>query len=466
MTFIREKIIPVVFLFFCLAALLHVCQLNGWLPAWQITEKPEYKLAAVPDRPSELSYLTLPVTFSMKEIQRRINEQIPKVLFDKPVTYQAREVRLKVTRTGAARVIADDKGVIRGAVPIAFKADANRAGLFKPALHTQGRLTAYVDITLDVDQNWNPVIKAKSRFKWRQRPFIRVFFRKIDVADIISAEIQRLLDTQTQVLMQRLDSQFQFRNLAKKSWQKLHAAVLVDEERRIWLTIEPKQAFLEPIEGDEDDLRTRLGLLAQVKLSEAEQKPEVVVQPLPLLEKKMPDRRGFYIGLDSQYPYELIEQKLISHMQSKDDVRVNSVVIYPTGNQLAIAQDQTFNHAVWWKQIRANSYSTGVPSLASEPWRISIGPIQPTPAREVFSKAINPADQGKASLDSVFTVGLQQQRDQYRSQLNGYLNQPLGNGLTMWSDIDAMTLLSLHPLENGLLLRSTAEGQMRLLIGF
>lgn len=463
MNIIRHKVIPILFLLCCSAALIHICQLNGWLPAWQLTKKPEYKLQPAPEIKPELSYLTLPVTFSMTDMQQKVNEQIPKVLFDKPVMYQERKVRVRVTRTGKAKVKADKNGVIRGSVPISFRADANREGFFKPALSTNGRLTAYVDITLDVDKDWNPKVKAKSRFKWRKRPVIEVFFRKIDVADIISAEIQSLLDTQAQQLVKKLDEQFQFRTLAEKSWRILHAAVPVDKQKGMWLTIEPKQAFLEPMEGDEYDLRAKLGLLAEVKLQKTEQAPALIVKALPSLEKQLPEKRTFSVQLESEYPYQLIEDELIAGVESSEDTVVNELEIYPTGEGIALELDQTFNESIWWKRVRARSFSTGSTALNREAWSFS---LKTTKLPPISFHSLKMPDMLGEKLDTAIEISLEDKRLEYQERLFAYINRPLGNGLMLWSDIDSMTLDAIRPGENALKVDTTAEGQMRLLFGY
>lgn len=466
MQFIRAKVIPILFLCSCLITLAHISQLNGWLPAWQLTEKPEYKLLQAPEAEVELSYLTLPITFSMTEMQQKVNEQIPRVLFDKPVMYQDRKVRVRVTRTGKARVKADKQGMIRGSVPIAFRADANREGFFKPALSTSGRLMAYVDIRLDVDKDWNPKITAKSRFKWRQRPVIEVFFRQIDVADIISAEIQSLLDTQTQQLVKKLDEQFQFRALAEKSWRTLHVAVPVDKLNRTWLTIEPTRAFLEPMEGDAYDLRAKLGLLAKVKLQQTEQAPSLTSNALPPLEKDLPQKRSFTVKLQSAYPYQLLEDRWIAEVESSQDTSVNSLEIYPSGNHIGVALDQTFNQSVWWKRVRAQSFSTAMPVVDRESWHLSIKDNQPTPPKLSFLHTLIEARPGKSDWVAAQGIKLKIEQDALKENLYAYINRPLGNGLMLWSDIDAVKLGPVYPDEMGFVINSTAQGQMRLLFGF
>jgi len=234
-------------------ALLTGCQRSTGNPA-------PPRVVTQADLPSETSTLVVPVSAPLADLERRINDETPKVLWHidtrEPHCVPPKQVKLfgrkvKVTPNLSCRIVGQ---VARGRIrldgggstlaitlPVTATISARDVGGVIKQKTATGAAIVRATAQLSIDRDWNPVAKVAIAYDWTDPPGINFLGRRVHFADkaddklkVVVAQLERDLPKQL--------ARMRVRDQLAGLWPQGFTSILLNRERPpAWMRITPRR---------------------------------------------------------------------------------------------------------------------------------------------------------------------------------------------------------------------------------
>jgi hypothetical protein len=215
---------------------------------------------------------------------RMVRKDWDVVLFSHDVDYT-----INVRRTSGFVFSPNGKGV-RVSVPINFSGQVGFPGDVEKVLQINkksfdGQVEAYLDVSFDVDETWNPTLEIKPGFDWKNRAEIEIVGGVwIHVAKYLNDPLNKALDKAADALRSRISAEDLKREIAKV-WKA--QAIPLEQNRKTWgyCNIRPTGAFFSGVTAQPEHLVFDIGVSANAQFSERPDPRTPESLPLPPLQR-------------------------------------------------------------------------------------------------------------------------------------------------------------------------------------
>jgi hypothetical protein len=319
--------------FFFISLLLSNCKTNKPTRPVEI-----YKTAeALP-----ASTIRLPLSISLDDLEKTINDQIDKLFIDGAVLPEdyGNGLKVKVTKNGTIRLAAKGRSVTFD-VPLDLKLEKN-VGFTD--LKADGAITLSLQTNYKIDQDWN--IKTETsvtNYKWTNKPILDIGIIKVPLEGMANQLIDRSKETLTREIDKQLQERFALKEYAQLAVDTLQKPFLVSEEYDAWLSVRPSRIIMAPLETNQRKVSTAILLEAKTDITVDKTNMNITsFEKLPTLEEQEVEGEGFQFYFQTKVPYHLIEaeakKQLLGEVfeDGKRKVKVEDIKVYGQNDQLVV----------------------------------------------------------------------------------------------------------------------------------
>ncbi|MGH8528488.1 MAG: DUF4403 family protein [Nevskiales bacterium] len=436
-----------------------------------ITQRPTPYVEPRPLAEPPLSFVTIPISLSMQELERRVNAELPEKFVNKQKKYAGRRLAVSVVRTGPAKVSGKGK-VLRLQFPLAFSVYGKRESLFKPRIKTNGALTVFAEFELGIAEDWTPKVESRATFRWDKKPRLRFGPFSIRVSEALGEEIQEALDKKAADLRKKARESLDFKAKAEDGWKRLHEPRLLRESPETWLAIQPRDLFLEPLEADDATVRLSLGISAVLTTHLGTRPPSTPLQPLPSLKQRPPAQRGFDIRVPVFVNYEGLLTELRASQTGREielpqgTVTLRDFEAYTAGRELVIGVSFKGDADGWWWDTQGKVYFTGVPAYDPDARQLRVDNFNFT--REVDNPLVRSAtwilqDRLRQEVAQQLVWDVTDSILRAQEEFNQDLNRSLGEGMQLWGEVIYLNFEDLRTEAEGMAVNLRAGGELAIL---
>jgi hypothetical protein len=276
------------------------------------TPRPPKAAGFDPAIPTDTSYLAGPITFTLKELQEKINRELDPVLVGKgsPGGKKGGVFPFRVVRSGPVRIQYANKQ-IKFSAPLGLFINtpfsSNNTSEQKPfcSLHVN------FQSPLTVTPNWRLASQVHfTNYEWIVKPEIRLLGREISLTNFA----KKILDNNQTAIESAIDSavykELRLDRMVMPIWQNIQKPLLIDRLFGLWLLPKPLGVEASPIDGDSTKITTHLRIAFDSKTVLQPQKPAHSEAKLPLLQKRDQVSQTSDLHLMSFIPYADINRML------------------------------------------------------------------------------------------------------------------------------------------------------------
>ena len=261
-----------------------------------------HRVDTPPDIQQGASTIVVPVSARLADLQRGIDEQLPRTLWSidrvEPQCVPAQRVKLfgrklKVTPDLSCRIVGQ---VRRGAVTIAGQGDHLRltlpvvatisardvGGIVRQQTAT-GAATVHADVRLSVRPDWTPQAAVAIDYDWREAPGVTLFGKRITFTDKADARLRDVVATLERDLPRQL-ARLDVRDKVAAAWRQGFTSIMLNRDRPpVWLRITPRRVSYSGYRVVGDRLELIAAAQAVTETFVGDRPPDPVPGPLPPL---------------------------------------------------------------------------------------------------------------------------------------------------------------------------------------
>lgn len=265
-----------------------------------------------PAIPGDTSYLAGPITFTLKELQEKINQELDPVLVGKGSSSgkSGGIFPFKVVRSGPVRIQYVNNQV-KFSAPLGLYINspfsAGKTAEQRPfcSLHVN------FQSPLTVTPNWRLASKVQfTNYEWIVEPEIRFLGKEISLTNFA----RKLLDKHQSAIESAIDTavyqELRLDQMVMPIWQSIQKPLLIDRQFGLWLLPIPLGVEASPIAGDSVNITTHLRIAFATKTVLQPEKPDHSEVKLPILQKREKVSEVTDLRLLSVIPYADINRML------------------------------------------------------------------------------------------------------------------------------------------------------------
>lgn len=300
-------------LLLCLAVLLSLTQCRKTKP--QPPKAEGFDPAIAPDT----SYLAGPVTFPIRELQEKINQELDPVLVGKGSASGKKGGLLpfRVVRSGPVNIQYTDNQ-IRFSAPLGLFVStpfsSEKKADEKPfcSLHVNFRSP------LTVTPNWRLSSKVQfTNYEWIVEPEIRLLGKDISLTNFA----KNILDKHQSLIESAIDSavykELRLDQMVMPIWRDIQKPLLIDKPYGLWLIPKPIAVEASPISGNQKSITTHLRIAVTTKTALQPNTPAYSEVKIPPLQKRDQLSQTSDLRLLSYIPYQDINRMLARHLEKE-----------------------------------------------------------------------------------------------------------------------------------------------------
>ncbi len=330
----------------------------------------------------QISFLEVPIAFSVEQIEDKINETIKGTLYaDQSFEDKKSDgLKIRIKKVGKIKISVKDNFMYYS-VPLHVWVEKRvlKTKLFGKKIEKTKEIDFSLRIQLrseiNLNKNWKLETKtAYTGIEWIKKPKFKVLGINFNLAGLLEskllqkrAELEKIIDTSSSNLKV-------IEKEVSKIWTKIQEPILIDKKvtNGTWLLAEPLRIEASKIEGKYGQLfiTTRLKTLLRTVISKKKgEKPQVVFKDLPPLKQNSAlnsTQNDFELHLKGELPYKVVNDLLANKI--KDTV----LVIPNTDYKIKIVEATVFGSGkkLFMKlklqgDIKSTIYLSGTPRFDS-----------------------------------------------------------------------------------------------------
>ncbi|GAB3902453.1 hypothetical protein GCM10028803_29170 [Larkinella knui] len=262
--------------------------------------------------PADTSYLAGPITFTLNELQKKINQELGTILVGKGSENGKRAgvFPFQVVRSGPVRIqYASNQLKFSAPLGLYLKKPFSSASVSerKPfcSLHVN------FQSPLTVTPNWRLASKVQfTNYEWIEEPEIRLLGKEISLTNFA----KKILDNSQSIIESAIDlaiyKELRLDRMVEPIWQSIQKPLLIDRQFGLWLLPKPLAVEASPIDGNAVKITTHLRVAFSTKTVLQPQKPAYSEVKLPVLQKRDTLSQTSDLRLLSFIPYADINRML------------------------------------------------------------------------------------------------------------------------------------------------------------
>jgi hypothetical protein len=262
------------------------------------------------------------------------------------------EYDYSVIRDGPVSV-GRSNGALHLEVPVSASGRAGFSGDLAKALaldhkNFRGSIVALADVTIDLDANWCPLLKASTSYAWRDEAQFEIIHNVwLHIGSSVGPQLQKAMEDAVTKLQASITCE-DVRKRVQDVWHPYSIALSVpDDATSIYLNLTPSNAAFSGVSYSDTAARLAVGLSAATELSISQIPTPVSPTAIPRLERVSSRSNRISLAVPIHAPWgqlSALATKLLANKTFERDtpgghvkVRVSEVEIYPSRKQLALA---------------------------------------------------------------------------------------------------------------------------------
>lgn len=242
------------------------------------------------------SFLSIPIEISLTDLERQINTYLKGKLYeDNSFTNNENDGLVCIVKKYADIKIESWKNAVRITAPLDVWGKYKTMGV---TTEFKGVLAVTYNTTITITENWKMLTNTWSGgHEWIESPTIDVLSIDVPVTYIADA----ILEGQQEGISKQIDiavkENIDLKSMVKDVIMGLYEPMLVSEEYRSWLRMQPNEILISQINSNSKKMRINLGLRANMETIVGEKPAMADTTKFPTLHivEKMPEE--FNVGL-------------------------------------------------------------------------------------------------------------------------------------------------------------------------
>lgn len=401
-----------------------------------VVENPENLPFEVP-----LSTIELPLRISKTDFEDNLNDQLGEELFaDDNLDGEGLEVLAE--KTERIELFFSDT-TIQFRVPI-------RLQIKKPisftTLKAKGALTMDFATTYQIDSTWALTTKTELlNHIWTEKPKLSLGGVTLPVQFIASQVLSRAKSILAEAIDEQVQANFDLRKEMEKAWDYMHDPVLLSEEYRTWIILNPKRLEMSPIRTERDTIRSLIFLESQPQVFIGDRPQKVLPEELPAFTWRKAGGQGFNISLQTAIPFveaeALAKESMVGETftSGKRAVTVEDLALYGQDNQMVVQTTLSGSYNGKVNLVGTPKYNANTGKLKLEDLDVELK------TRNVLYKSLGWLFKG------IFKSQIQQSIDYYLDYYLTYMreslqeefkNAELAPGISISGDLERLEILN------------------------
>lgn len=225
-----------------------------------------------------------------------------------------------------------------------------------------GALALMFRTAVSLNSDWTLSTQTETTgYEWLTEPVVKVAGINVPVKFVADLILQKNLRTLSSAIDESVKEYLDLKPYALEAWKSLNQPLILNEEYRVWLSMQTSGFFATPIMAKDGVIRIRTGLQAVIETQVGEKPAAGPPGPLPRL--KIGDEAGERVVINASVdiPFAEINRQASQYLsgqtftQGKRSVKVEAVSIYGSnGKMVAEAKlSGSFRSTVYFKGIPA-----------------------------------------------------------------------------------------------------------------
>jgi hypothetical protein len=315
-----------------------------------------------------LSVIEIPVRLHRVQLQDDINRQLGNMLYeDKDADGDNLEIRALKASDIQIRISGQE---IFYMVPVDLWV---RKKMRLANLEGAGALTLNLKTRYQIRDDWSlETFTELVDYEWLKKPVLKTALVDIPlqfVADLVIKNSKKKLTT---TIDDQVKANLDLRKEVDSAWKMLNEPFLLSEEYATWMIMKPRSIYMTPFQTVFDTVQVVLGMETELQVVLGQEPENGLPVPLPALQWRKADRKGFSLMLQADIPYteaeRLARESLVGQrfeQGKKRYVVVEDVKLFRLGDQLAV---QTMLSGTYKGAVNL----LGTPSYSDEKGKIEL----------------------------------------------------------------------------------------------
>ncbi len=305
-------------------------------------EKPSANYQPV-EQELAVSTVNIPISIDLKTLENTINSSINGIVYEDNSYTNNNNDGLKVTATKTQNITLrfDDKNNIYYRVPLKLWIAKD---IMVSELVGEGELALNFKTTYAIKPNWAlQTATSVENFSWIKSPAIKTGLGSIPVEYIANLVLNRSKNELSKSIDDELNKGFDLKKYVEKAWNLLQEPILLDEQYKMWLQIQPQSLQIAPLRSNATSVMATV--MAQGKsvvnfgdkpyFKANSSLPNCAMVPAPKL-------NNYQIALAAEIPYaeaeRLAKKSLVnqSFSSGKKNVVIKDIQLYGRFDKLVI----------------------------------------------------------------------------------------------------------------------------------
>ncbi len=291
-----------------------------------------------PDASASYSILNLPIKLDKTELEKAINQQLGQVVFEDSDFSDG--LMIKATRQSDVTLEVADQ-TVKYFVPIDLWV---KKDVMITAVEAEGALNLEFETFFDVKPDWQLETKTDlKKYDWTKTPVVKLGIGNLNVTSIANQFIEQAKSQLSSAIDEQIKYAIDLKREINRAWNEMQSPILVSEEYRTWLIMNPDSVRLTPLISRGNSIQSTVVIRAMPRMSMGAKPPNDNISPLPEFQYiNEISNEHFSIFLGSEIPFDeaerITKQNMVgeSYSYGKRSVKVEDINLYGQGNKLVV----------------------------------------------------------------------------------------------------------------------------------
>ena len=291
-----------------------------------------------PDASSDYSILNLPIKLDKAELEKALNQQLGQTLYEDSDFKDG--LLIKATKQSDITLeVADQK--VKYFVPLDLWV---KKDVVLTNVEAEGALNLEFETAFDIKPDWRLETKTDiKKYEWTKNPVVKLGIGNLNVTSIANQFIEQAKSQLSAAIDDQIKNVIDLKGEISRAWNEMQTPILVSEEYRTWLLMNPDSIRLTPLKSEGNSIQSTVVIRARPRMHMRTKPTNGKIVPLPNFQFiNEPSKDHFSIFLGSEIPFaeaeRITKQNMVgeSYSYGKRSVTVDDIDLYGQGNKLVV----------------------------------------------------------------------------------------------------------------------------------
>ena len=226
-----------------------------------------------------------------------------------------------------------------------------------------GALALMFRTSLTLNPDWTLSTKTETTgYEWITEPVVKIAGINVPVKFVADLILQKNLKTISSSIDESVKEYLDLKPHALQAWKSLNQPISLNDEYKVWLSIETSEFFSSPITASNGIIRIQSGVKSVIETSIGQKPAAKAPGPLPSLQISNTVQDGIVVNASLDIPFEEINVQASTYLvgmdfsQGKRKIKVEEVKIYGSKGKL-VAETRLSG------SFKGTIYFSGIPAF-------------------------------------------------------------------------------------------------------